>query len=173
VREGPESTLIDYRVPVERLDRISYRDLQGILEGRPERVRGKLVLLGATYAGSGDTHADPAGGKRLSGLEVQTLILHSFLSGSVPELGFLAILAGALALSLAGAALATIVVRSRPGLLAATAVASLGGLGAGAGLFLSTSLLPPFLAWSLAPALGALLGHRLGILPARGRRRRP
>ena len=78
---------IDHSVSWQRIPRVSWKDLPQRLQAEPELFRDKLVLVGATFAGSGDLdHRIP---KRLSedpalvpGVVLHALIVDSILAGS-------------------------------------------------------------------------------------------
>jgi CHASE2 domain-containing sensor protein len=53
---GKEDFWINYSVHTGSLEKISWKDLTSTLEHRAEVFRNRLVLLGAEYAGSGDSY---------------------------------------------------------------------------------------------------------------------
>lgn len=78
----PREYRVDFRIDAETIDRISWRDLPGMIETVPDRVKDRLLLVGADYAGSGDRHlrtprpgggADEMLGTAILLLAVQTL----------------------------------------------------------------------------------------------------
>ncbi|MCP4653817.1 MAG: protein kinase [bacterium] len=85
--------LIDYRVDGRLFERISWKELAAELEHRPQRFRGRLILLGIEFAGSGDVfHSVPHPAsvpRRISGLVMQGLIVNTLIGKrplySVPQ----------------------------------------------------------------------------------------
>jgi len=80
---SPAVRLIDYRIDGRRLARISWKELAAELASRPQRFRGRLILLGLEFAGSGDVfHSVPHPASmphRISGLVMQGLIVHTLI----------------------------------------------------------------------------------------------
>jgi CHASE2 domain-containing sensor protein len=79
VRGGPDLFWLG-AVDRSRFERIAWKDLPGALERNPQRLRGRLVLFGAEYLGSGDTHRT-ATEAEVSGLEVQAITAATILAG--------------------------------------------------------------------------------------------
>jgi CHASE2 domain-containing sensor protein len=76
---------IDHSVDWSRVRRLSWQDLPHTLAREPALFRGRLVLVGGSFVGSGDDyHRVPRrGGKAqgVSGIVVQALIVSSLLAG--------------------------------------------------------------------------------------------
>jgi serine/threonine protein kinase len=79
-----EPIWIDYSVPLRYLTPISWKDVPARLGARPELFRNRLVIVGATFAGSGDERVVPgvASGKMVAGQFVQAWIANTILGGS-------------------------------------------------------------------------------------------
>jgi len=93
---------IDYSVRPSDLPTISWKDLDRKLTGAPQLFRGRLVILGADFAGSGDEHRVPSrvSSALVPGVFIEALIVNSIAGGlSVPTVGLPACL---LMLGLAG-----------------------------------------------------------------------
>ena len=75
---------IDYSVDWAGMRRLSWQDLPRTLAREPGAFRGRLVLIGGTFAGSGDDfHRVPHRGRApagVSGVVVQALIVNSLLA---------------------------------------------------------------------------------------------
>jgi serine/threonine protein kinase len=78
------SMWIDYSVRLSQLTPISWKDLPALLSAKPELFRDRLVIAGATFAGSSDEHRVPrvASDKLVSGQFVQALIANTILAGN-------------------------------------------------------------------------------------------
>ncbi len=83
--EGETDYLIDYRIPASAIPRFSLADLESSLAQDPRLVAGKLVLVGATFAGSGDQHRIPGEPLPRPGVEVQALGAATLLSSKPPR----------------------------------------------------------------------------------------
>jgi CHASE2 domain-containing sensor protein len=80
-----DRTLIDYRLERRALERVSWVDLESRLLDHREMFAGRLVLVGAEFAGAGDRHLAPRPGgppTDVTGLEQQAVIAATFLSPS-------------------------------------------------------------------------------------------
>jgi CHAT domain-containing protein/serine/threonine protein kinase/Tfp pilus assembly protein PilF len=79
-----ETFWIDPAIAWQRLDRLSWKDLEDRLAAEPGRFSGRLLLVGGDFAGSGDDlHAVPsaAGALRsLSGIALQALLVDTLLA---------------------------------------------------------------------------------------------
>ncbi len=75
---------IDYSVRLRQLTPISWKDLPARLSATPELFRDRLVIAGATFAGSGDEHRVPriSSDKLVSGQFEQALIANTILAGN-------------------------------------------------------------------------------------------
>jgi len=73
---------IDYSVRLSQLTPISWKDVPARLSASPELFRNRLVIAGATYAGSGDEHRVPrvSSDKLVAGQTVQALIANTILA---------------------------------------------------------------------------------------------
>jgi serine/threonine protein kinase len=74
---------VDYRVDATRLDRLSWKALSEALAANT-RFDDRVVLVGAEYTGSGDSHRGPAPGRLpapLTGLALQGVITSTLLQG--------------------------------------------------------------------------------------------
>jgi len=78
--ESPARFWIDYTADPSRFEQISWKDVPGRLAHAPESFRGRLVMVGADYLGSGDeNHSSPFAESGLPGTVVQALIANSML----------------------------------------------------------------------------------------------
>ena len=102
-----QSFWIDHSVDRFQFRRLSWKDLAGTLAKEPTAVQGRLVLLGAGFAASGDDFhrvPDLPGTKgEVSGLVLQALIVNTILAGMpiepvAPKAALLAIFLAALVL---------------------------------------------------------------------------
>jgi CHASE2 domain-containing sensor protein len=78
-----DELLIDYRVDATRIDRLSWKALEEALVAN-RRFDDRVVLVGAEYTGSGDSHRGPGPGRLtapLTGLTLQGVITHTLLQG--------------------------------------------------------------------------------------------
>lgn len=75
---------IDYSARLRDLPSISWKDVPARLAATPGLFRDKIVILGETYAGSGDEHRVPglASGTLVAGEYVQALIANTILAGN-------------------------------------------------------------------------------------------
>jgi len=77
--------LIDFTLDPRRFERLSFGELGSELERHPERFRGRFLLVGATWVGSGEGPYPvpaPRGLRReVSGIELQALAAHTLLDG--------------------------------------------------------------------------------------------
>lgn len=150
---------IDSRIDWPRYDRISWRDVPAALGRDPGRFRGRLVLVGGEFLGSGDDyHRVPqrgGGTAAVSGLTLQALLADTLARGRpVREPGRTAVLAVAAALT--GLAIAGILCARRD----RAAVAWLAGLAAVAGLYVALSS-PAFARAGLVLPVSSPLGLAL------------
>lgn len=163
--------LLDLRADWRRLDAWSWRDARRRLERDPTQLRGRLVLAGGAFTGSGDQHRVPGPrGRpaRASGLALQALTAHTLLAGLplrpvAPGAG-LALFAP---LALAAAAAPLVLERLAPA--AAVAGAALLYVALSTWLFARWGLVAPLVAPLAALLLGAaacwLLARRLPAPP--------
>jgi HD-GYP domain-containing protein (c-di-GMP phosphodiesterase class II) len=77
---GPDGALLDFRGPPETIPTYSFSML---LAGHvdPERLRGRVVVIGATAPTLHDQHATPEGRELMSGPEVQANAIWTVLHG--------------------------------------------------------------------------------------------
>lgn len=74
--------VLDYRVDARDFRRLSFHAAAGALAREPGLARGRLLLLGAEYEGSGDLHPNPRDRDRpLTGLELQAIAVQTLLDG--------------------------------------------------------------------------------------------
>jgi CHASE2 domain-containing sensor protein len=89
--DSPGETLwIDYAVRPSQLKSISWKDVSSRLQAMPDLFRGRLVLVGSTFAGNGDEHRVPAVASNapLPGQFIQALIANTILSDNpIHEIG--------------------------------------------------------------------------------------
>ncbi len=162
--------LVDHRIDAAGFRRLSFHGAAAALDREPGLARGRLLLLGAEYEGSGDLHPNPRDRHSpLTGLELQALAAQTLLDGeplrdASPAL--VAVLAFPLLVAVAFAALW---LPSRGAVLAVFAAALLLPLAAALGTFLAAGLVLPVAAPSAALALAwaaaATLRFRLPELP--------
>lgn len=94
--------------PTPRSD-VSWRDLPGLLDRHPEAFAGKLVLLGARLAGSGDDALRvPTGDGTAPGVVIQAQAVDTILSGFPVREPRDTLVAGAIALSVGMVAFAAL-----------------------------------------------------------------
>jgi CHASE2 domain-containing sensor protein len=74
---------IDYSVRPNDLPTLSWKDLDGKLTGASQLFRGKLVILGADFAGSGDEHRVPSrvSSALVPGVLIEALIVNTITGG--------------------------------------------------------------------------------------------
>ena len=88
---------------------VSWREVSGLLDRRPEVFAGKLVLLGAKLAGSGDEALRvPVGDGTTAGVLIQALAVNTLLSGFPVREPPGLLLAGALAVAVGVVAFAAL-----------------------------------------------------------------
>ena len=79
---GSRPFLVDYRIDRSAFRRLSFPGARGALEKEPARARGRLLVLGAEFEGSGDLHPDPHDrALSMTGLELQALAIQTLLEG--------------------------------------------------------------------------------------------
>jgi CHASE2 domain-containing sensor protein len=80
---GLQRVSIDYRANEGRLAQLSWIDVPRVLRQEPGLLRGRLVLVGASFVGSGDDHLVPgrAGARSLPGVLVHALIVNTLAGG--------------------------------------------------------------------------------------------
>jgi serine/threonine-protein kinase len=80
---GPDrGVLLDYRIDASGFRRLSFHGAAGALERDPELARGRVLLLGAEYEGTGDFHPNPRDRSRpLTGLVLQAIAVQTLLDG--------------------------------------------------------------------------------------------
>jgi serine/threonine protein kinase len=71
---------IDHRIDVDQFARISWKDLGTVLRDRPEVFKDRIVLAGATYAGSGDEARVPGQGV-VPGITLHAATMQTILTG--------------------------------------------------------------------------------------------
>jgi len=171
-----EAFRIDYRVDGHLYARIPWRDLPATLAHHPERIRGRLVLVGGDFLNAGDDgHQVPVSlGKigAVSGLTLQALQVDTIAAGlpvrGAPRIPFLLLAT----LGTAWAAL-TVFLGHHAG-RAVSAVLGAGALYAAVSLpvFRQTGLLLPITAPSLVAVIGLaaalILRRRLTPIPSLG-----
>lgn len=147
----PDTYLVDYRIPVGSIPRISLAGLDVALAKNPRLVAGRLVLVGATFAGAGDQHHIPGEPLQRPGVEVQALATSTLLAKSAPRPAPFA-LTLALCLTLSALALAAASSSGRAGAFLKGAVL-LAGIGIAAAVFSAADLLLPVTALVLSACL--------------------
>jgi CHASE2 domain-containing sensor protein len=164
---------LDARIDWPRYARISWRDVPAMLDRSPEVFRGRLVLVGGDFRGSGDDyHRIPhrsRDAEAVSGLTLQALLVDTLAAGApVREPGRLPVLLAAAVVG--GLAAAAVLCNRRVGpSVAALAAATVLYLAlsfpafARAGLLLPISL--PVLLTLLTLALALVLRRRLPPAP--------
>lgn len=159
LRASPsENYWIDSRIDWPRYARISWREVPTALAEKPEIFRGRLVLVGGDFRGSGDDYHRVSGKGAVSGLTLQALMVDTITAGlplrEPGRLPILAISALGIFLAMAGGLCAR-----RSGLVTAW-------LAAGAGLYLALTF--PVFWWTglMLPAAAPLLLVLLGLLTA-------
>lgn len=168
-RPPPAVFPVDYTTDATALPRTTWQDFVGALDAGA-RFDGRLVLLGAEYAGSGDRHRVPQPRRwpvEVSGLTLQGLLASSLLQG--PRL-----VEGSAGWAWTGVASATaagvmgvlwLPRRALPPWLAAwlTAGVVVAALGIGVGVIVP--LAAPLLSWVVAMVTGAVLRTSLPARP--------
>jgi serine/threonine protein kinase len=149
---------IDTRIDWPRYERISWRQVSTALDRHPGLFRGRLVLVGGEFRGSGDDYNSIGKGTGVSGLTLQALMVDTIGAGlPIREPGRAPVLAAvvlAAALAMAGALCAR-----RPGLIAAW-------LTAAAVVYLTLSFLIFWWTGLILPITAPLLLVLLGFLAA-------
>jgi CHASE2 domain-containing sensor protein len=143
-----DRTLIDYRLERRALERVSWVDLESRLRDHPDMFAGRVVLVGAEFAGAGDRHLAPRPGgppTDVSGLEQQAIIAATFLSPSrlsTPTARQQAVAVTSLVLVATGLGLATLL-RARPRTVLAATAAAVAVWGAAAAIAFSHEVVIP------------------------------
>ena len=170
----PRSFVVDHRIDAKACRRLSFHEARAAFERDPALAKGRLLLLGAEFEGSGDLHPDPRNRSHpLTGLELQAFAIQTLLDGEplrdAPRLVSAAlalppILAAAFAaLWLPGRSAAVVAVTA---LLVPAGTALAGFLSAGIVLPVAA----PTAATAAAAGLAALARTRLPSLPPSPRR---
>lgn len=149
---------IDARLDWRRYPRISWKDVPAALDRDPDLFRGRLVLVGGEFRGSGDDYHRIQASQAVSGLVLQALMVDTIAAGlPVREAAGLPVLA--VAILAAGCAMAGLLCARRPGPVVAWSAA-------GAGFYLAISL--PVFGWTgwLLPVTTPWLLLFLGLLLA-------
>lgn len=79
VRADAPPLLVDYRTRPSAFPRLSWKDVPDVLAHDPNRFRGHLVIVGGSFAGSGDESFHAPTGERLSGVLLQATIADGML----------------------------------------------------------------------------------------------
>ena len=153
---------IDYSIDWTKFQRVSWKDVPEVLSRQPEVFRGRLILVGGEFVGSGDIYNASsyvaARPKEISGLVLHALTLNTLLGGAQirtsDEKVVLGFLCGALAM-----AVTAVLFLSRQG--RTISVLAFTGL-----LYIAFSLL--FFRWSreLSPIAAPAAALCLGVLAA-------
>jgi CHASE2 domain-containing sensor protein len=172
--DRPAAFPVDYRIAGRSIERIGWSDLDAVLRRTPSRFAGRLVLVGAEFAGAGDRHLAPRPGAPaadITGFEQQALIAATLLAPDrlATPAGWRR--AGAMALLAVLAAMATLAALLRAGSLrlltvalglpAAWALLAAGAFGAGVVLPVAA----PCAQLLAALALGIAWAHRWAVRP--------
>lgn len=163
--------LVDHRVDASGFRRLPFHEAADALAREPELSRGRLLLLGAEYEGSGDLHPNPRErGRPLTGLELQALAIQTLLEGTPlrPAPAPVAVLLALPALFAVTFAVLWLPAGRAPQAVAAAALL-LPALAAVAALPLFRLVLPaaaPSAALALGGALALAARRRLPALPA-------
>ncbi|MBL8114589.1 MAG: protein kinase [Acidobacteria bacterium] len=147
----PETYLLDYRIAVSAIPRVSLATLDAALEKNPRLVSGRLVIVGATFAGAGDQHRFPGEPRQRPGIDVQALGTATLLEKSAPRPAPAAV-AFVICLALSGLVFASASLAGRTGSVLRVA-ALLAGIGVAAGVFFASGLLLPVTALALSSGL--------------------
>ncbi len=155
---------IDYRLDLEGFDTMAWKDLPQALDENPERFRGRVVLVGASFSGSGESLLRiprvERGAARASSPLLQALAVHTLVDGAQlkrPERTWLLPGSALLALLAAGAAL-----RSNPTWLLLPALTLALSWAAFVALGLLVPVTEPLLTVLLAGVAGAGLRRQVG-----------
>jgi CHASE2 domain-containing sensor protein len=149
---------IDARIDWNRYARVSWKDVPAALDRYPDLFRGRLVLMGGEFRGSGDDYNRIQTDEAVSGLVLQALMVNTIGAGlPVREASNLPFLAASILA--AGCAMAGLLCARRPGPVFAWSLA-------GAGLYLAVSF--PVFGWTglILPATAPCLLLGLGLLLA-------
>ncbi len=83
MRPDQDPFLVDHRIDAAGLERLSFHGAAAALAESPSLARGRLLLVGAEFEGSGDLHPNPRDRARpLTGLELQALATQTLLDGA-------------------------------------------------------------------------------------------
>jgi serine/threonine protein kinase len=152
---------VDHRIDPARFTRVSWKDLDGVLQNRPDLFRNRIVLAGADYAASGDVRRVPVH-DRVPGVAVHAAAVETILGGfpirSVGRRGLIVLSALGSAL-LCGAAL---LLRRTSALLAIAAV-SFAWIATALVLFARSGVMVP----GIVPLALALAGTAAGLTISR------
>jgi serine/threonine protein kinase/CHASE2 domain-containing sensor protein len=151
--------LVDHRIDANGFRRLSFHGAREALEGSPGLAKGKLILLGAEFEGSGDLHPNPRRRSQpLTGLELQALAVQTLLDGE-PLRDAPRLLAAAVAFPpLLAVAFGALWLPARPASLLAIPVALLVPFASAFGAFLAAGLVLPVAAPSVSLALAGAAG---------------
>jgi serine/threonine-protein kinase len=143
-----DRALIDYRLERRALERLSWVDLEARLRDDPDMFAGRLVLVGAEFAGAGDRHLAPRPGgppTDVTGLEQQAIIAATFLSPSrlSTPTGWQQTVAVSLLVLLATGLGVVTLLRARPVPVLATTAAAVAVWVAGAAIAVSGDVVVP------------------------------
>jgi serine/threonine protein kinase len=150
---------IDHRIDVDRFTAISWKDLDGVLQRQPEAFKGRIVLAGASYAGSGDEARIPAR-DLVPGIVLHAATLQTILAGfPIRRLdgGGLILLSALASGALCGVVL---VLRGRSALVAVAAASLLYCL-ASVGLLARNDVMVPLVVPLALGLLAAVAGHAI------------
>jgi serine/threonine protein kinase/CHASE2 domain-containing sensor protein len=147
---------------------VSWQDLPGLLDGHPDALAGKLVLLGARLAGSGDDALRvPVGSGTAPGVVIQALAMDTILSGFPVREPRGPLVAGAVAVSVGMVAFAALFGASRVPPLAGTAAVVAAYLGTAVLAFRTgrwlVPVVTPVVLWLAGAALA--MGLRAALPP--------
>lgn len=171
---GPEVFWIDHTADWSHVSRVAWKDLEHRMQSDPAAFRGRLVLFGADYLGSGDVHRLPARKgtpAEAPGVVVQSVILDTILRGFPYREGAAGPLMAASALGAAAMAAMVLCFASVRPALATAALLALAGLGIPLIAFRAGMVVPsltPLAALALAALLAVLLRTRLSRIPTMG-----
>jgi serine/threonine protein kinase/CHASE2 domain-containing sensor protein len=158
---APEGTFhLDFATAPAAGSIVSWRELPGLLDRRPEAFAGKLVVLGGSLAGSGDDAIRVPGGEgTVPGVVIQVRAMDTILAGFPVREPRGLLLAAAIALSVGVVAFLALCAASRvPSVLGAAALVA-GYLGTAVLAFRAGHWLLPV----VAPLLLCLGGWALGL----------
>ena len=164
--------LIDYRGPRDTFPTFSFADL---VAGRvpPDQLAGRIVLIGASFVGSGDSFAQPFGNTPMPGVErmaniIDTIIGRDFIG--TPSGGWRIVVLGAVLLLAALAGATTEFLPTR--LAALTGVAPIAAWAGTAQFAFANNLWLPLIepVAALATAAATVLLYRYWVVDRVGRR---